>query len=65
MSGKPIALRDLIDVHFKLIDDKDNKSLISKTERYVCAVSNDILNNSTTCFVLKPSYVIVIVDFFS
>ena len=55
MSGNPIALKDLIDVKFKLMDEKDNKSLIAKTERYVCAVTNDILNNSTTCIVLKPS----------
>jgi nitric oxide synthase-interacting protein len=55
MSGNPIALKDLITVKFKLMDEKDTSSLISKKERYICAVSDDILNNSTQCVVLKPS----------
>ena len=55
MSGNPIALKDLITVKFKLMDEKDKSSLISRTERYICAVSDDILTNSTQCVVLKPS----------
>ena len=37
--------------------DKDGKtkSLISRTDRYKCAVTNDILRNTTTLFVLKPT----------
>lgn len=58
MSNKPISMKDLIDVKFKLVseDDKDRKSLIAKTERYVCAVSNDILSNSIQTVVLRTSY---------
>lgn len=59
MSGKPISIKDLYDVKFKLIDDKDNKSLIAKSERYVCAVTNDVLGNSVPCVVLKPSGCVV------
>lgn len=55
MSGKPIALKDLIEVKFKLLDEKDDKSLIAKSERYVCAVTNDLLTNAVSCVVLKPS----------
>lgn len=55
MSGNPMTFKDLIDVKFKLMDEKDKRSLISKTERYVCAVSNDVLTNATQCVVLKPS----------
>lgn len=37
--------------------DKDGKekSLISRVDRYKCAVTNDILRNTTTLFVLKPT----------
>jgi nitric oxide synthase-interacting protein len=56
MSKQPISMKDLIEVKFKLIDDKsDNRSLIVKQDRYVCAVSNDILGNNVSCCVLKTS----------
>ena len=57
MSNKPISMKDLIDVKFKIFDDKDNpaKSLIARKERYVCAISDDIINNSVPCVVLRTS----------
>lgn len=55
MSNKPLTMKDLFEVKFKLFEDKDNdkKALISRTERYVCPVSNDILSNSVPCVYLK------------
>jgi nitric oxide synthase-interacting protein len=56
MSGRPISMKDLTDVKFKLLVDKDDKrSLIAKTDRYVCAVTNDTLNNAVPCCVLRTS----------
>lgn len=58
MSGNPISMKDLTDVKFKVFEDKDGgekKSLIARSDRYVCPVSNDILNNSIQCVVLKTS----------
>lgn len=48
MSGKPLKMKDLIDVKFTLVNDVDDKrSLIVKDdERYMCAVTKDLLNNS-------------------
>lgn len=56
MSGQALKLKDLIDVNFTPINDRDTKtSLISKTARFVCAVTNDVLGNSVPCAVLKTS----------
>lgn len=56
MSKNPLSMKDLIEVKFKLLDDKnDNRSLIVKQDRYVCPVSNDVLGNNVPCCVLKPS----------
>lgn len=48
MSGKPIKMKDLINVKFTLVNDKDDKrSLIVKDdERYMCAITKDVLKNS-------------------
>ena len=58
MSGKPLTMKDLFEVKFKLLEDKDNekKALISKKERYVCAISDDILSNSVPCVFLKTRH---------
>lgn len=56
ISGKPLKLKDLIDVKFTLVKDpEDKKSLILKENRYMCAVTHDILSNSIPCAVLKPT----------
>ncbi|KAL3270587.1 hypothetical protein HHI36_021124 [Cryptolaemus montrouzieri] len=55
VSGKPIKAKDLINVKFTLVKDDDKKSLIAKENRYMCAVTHDILSNSVPCAVLKPT----------
>jgi len=62
MSGKPLGMKDLVDMKFKLIEDKSEeenggkkKALIVKDARYVCAVTNDVLSNSVPCVVLRTS----------
>ncbi|XP_045175172.1 nitric oxide synthase-interacting protein-like [Mercenaria mercenaria] len=63
MSGKPIKLKDLIDVHFTDIKDRDSKTaLINKQARYVCAVTNDVLGNSVPAAVLRTSGCVVTMD---
>lgn len=56
VSQKPIKAKDLIDVKFTPVNDPDNKkSLITRENRYMCAVTHDILNNSVPCAVLRPT----------
>lgn len=56
VSGKPLKLKDLIDVKFTLVKDpSDKKSLILKENRYMCAVTHDVLSNAVPCAVLKPT----------
>lgn len=63
MSGKPIKLKDLIDVNFTPIKDGDVKTaLINKQARYVCAVTNDVLGNSVPAAVLRTSGCVVTMD---
>ena len=63
MSNRPIKLKDLIDVKFTPINDRDSKTaLISKQARYVCAVTNDVLGNSVPCAVLKTSGSVVTIE---
>uniref|UniRef100_UPI00358E9350 nitric oxide synthase-interacting protein isoform X2 n=1 Tax=Myxine glutinosa TaxID=7769 RepID=UPI00358E9350 len=58
MSGKPLRMKDLIPMHFTPINDRDSKTaLITKSQRYVCAVTNDVLANSVPVAVLRPSEV--------
>lgn len=63
MSGRPIKLKDMLDVKFTPINDRDSKTaLISKQARYVCAVTNDVLGNSVPCAVLKTSGSVVTME---
>ncbi|KAK9500413.1 hypothetical protein O3M35_001685 [Rhynocoris fuscipes] len=56
MTGKPLKMKDLIDVKFKQVQDPDDKkSLIVKDNRYMCAVTHDILGNSVPCAVLRTT----------
>ncbi|XP_062550247.1 nitric oxide synthase-interacting protein homolog [Armigeres subalbatus] len=56
ISNKPLKMKDLIDVKFTEVKDpSDKKSLIAKENRYMCAVTHDILNNSVPCAVLKTT----------
>ncbi|XP_055631218.1 nitric oxide synthase-interacting protein homolog [Toxorhynchites rutilus septentrionalis] len=63
VSGKPLKAKDLIEVKFTLVKDPaDKKSLIAKENRYMCAVTHDILNNSVPCAVLKTTGDIVTME---
>ncbi|XP_036599271.1 nitric oxide synthase-interacting protein isoform X2 [Trichosurus vulpecula] len=63
MSGKPLRLLDLTPVHFTPVDGSvDRVGLITRSERYVCAVTRDSLSNSTPCAVLRPSGAVVTVE---
>lgn len=56
VSQMPLRAKDLIDVKFTLVHDPDDKkSLIVKENRYMCAVTHDILSNSVPCAVLRPT----------
>ncbi|XP_067644574.1 nitric oxide synthase-interacting protein homolog [Eurosta solidaginis] len=56
VSGKPLKIKDLINVKFTLLkDDADKRSLIAKDARYICPVTHDILSNAVPCAVLKPT----------
>ncbi|CAF0945659.1 unnamed protein product [Rotaria sp. Silwood1] len=64
ISGKPITMKDLIDVKFKLAGDVDPKKrpLVAVRDRYVCAVTGDLLGNSVPCAVLRTSGYVVTMD---
>merc|ERR1712032_231983 len=63
MSGKPLKVKELIDVVWTEVNDPDNKkSLISREDRYQCAVTGDTLYNTTPCAVLKTSGHVVTVE---
>lgn len=63
MSNKVLKFKDLIPVKFTPINDRDDKtSVISKTNRYVCAVTNDVLGNSVPIAVLRPSGAVVTME---
>ncbi|GJQ70690.1 hypothetical protein Trydic_g625 [Trypoxylus dichotomus] len=63
VSGRPLKSKDLVDVKFTLVKDPtDKKTLITKQNRYMCAVTHDILSNSVPCAVLKPTGDVVTVE---
>ncbi|XP_078485570.1 nitric oxide synthase-interacting protein [Ciona intestinalis] len=56
MSNKPIKMKDLIPVKFTPIADRDKKtSMISKKDRWMCAVTHDTLGNSVPSAVLRST----------
>uniref|UniRef100_A0A2K6L4V4 Nitric oxide synthase-interacting protein n=1 Tax=Rhinopithecus bieti TaxID=61621 RepID=A0A2K6L4V4_RHIBE len=63
MSGKPLRMSDLTPVHFTPLDSSvDRVGLITRSERYVCAVTRDSLSNATPCAVLRPSGAVVTLE---
>ncbi|XP_038639544.1 nitric oxide synthase-interacting protein isoform X2 [Scyliorhinus canicula] len=63
MSGRSLKMKDLIPVNFLPVDSKlERVQLINKQERYVCAVTRDVLGNSVPCAVLRPSGAVVTVE---
>ncbi|KAF7645757.1 hypothetical protein LDENG_00198940 [Lucifuga dentata] len=60
MSGRPIKMSELVPVHFTPLDSSlDRVSLLTHQDRYVCAVTKDVLGNSVPCAVLRPSGAVV------
>ncbi|CAH1970480.1 unnamed protein product [Acanthoscelides obtectus] len=55
ISNKPLKVKDLVDVKFTPVPDDDKKSIHVKENRYMCAVTHDILSNSVPCAVLRPT----------
>lgn len=55
MSGKPLRIKDLIPVNFKLADKLSTEHLAARKERYVCALTDKVLRNAIKCVVLKPT----------
>ncbi|XP_062840832.1 nitric oxide synthase-interacting protein [Trichomycterus rosablanca] len=63
MSGRPLKMSDLITVRFTPLDPSlDRVSLLTRQDRYVCAVTKDTLGNSVPSAVLKPSGVVVTLE---
>ncbi|XP_019743042.1 nitric oxide synthase-interacting protein [Hippocampus comes] len=60
MSGRPIKMNELITVRFTPVDPSlDRVALINRQDRYICAVTKDVLGNSVPCAVLRPSGCVV------
>uniref|UniRef100_A0A8C4DSD3 Nitric oxide synthase-interacting protein n=1 Tax=Dicentrarchus labrax TaxID=13489 RepID=A0A8C4DSD3_DICLA len=60
MSGRPIKMNELITVRFTPLDSSlDRVALLTRQDRYVCAVTRDVLGNSVPCAVLRPSGTVV------
>lgn len=63
MSGKPLKAKDLIPIQFTEINDPDEKkALISRKDRYMCAVTHDVLGNSVPTAVLRTSGNVVTIE---
>ncbi|XP_076852341.1 nitric oxide synthase-interacting protein [Brachyhypopomus gauderio] len=63
MSGRPLKMSDLITVRFTPMDPSlDRVALLTRQDRYVCAVTTDTLGNSVPCAVLRPSGAVVTVE---
>uniref|UniRef100_A0A7I4YAI1 Nitric oxide synthase-interacting protein homolog n=1 Tax=Haemonchus contortus TaxID=6289 RepID=A0A7I4YAI1_HAECO len=64
LSGKPLKMKDLMEVKFTLMppDDDEKKSIIAAKVRYMCAVTHDALTNTTRCAYLKKSKSVVTWD---
>lgn len=60
MSGRPIRMNELIAVRFTPMDPSlDRVALLTRQDRYVCAVTKDVLGNSVPCAVLRNSGTVV------
>nr|QNC49755.1 nitric oxide synthase interacting protein [Antheraea pernyi] len=56
ISGRPLKMKDLIEVKWTLVNDPDDKkSLIAKENRYMCPVTHDILSNAVPCAVIRTT----------
>lgn len=54
ISGKPLKMKDLIEVKWTLVNDPDDKkSLIARENRYMCPITHDILSNAVPCAIIR------------
>lgn len=54
ISGRPLKMKDLIEVKWTLVNDPDDKkSLIAKQNRYMCPITHDILSNAVPCAIIR------------
>ncbi|KAM6223421.1 nitric oxide synthase-interacting protein isoform 3-T3 [Rhynchocyon petersi] len=61
--AKATKLEKPVTVRFTPLDSSvDRVGLITRSERYVCAVTRDSLSNATPCAVLRPSGAVVTVE---
>ena len=56
-------MKDLVKVKFTLAPYEGEKAIISRTERYICAVTRDVLFNTTPCAVLRPTGDVISMDY--
>ncbi|KAL4617826.1 nitric oxide synthase-interacting protein [Arapaima gigas] len=63
MSGCPLKLNELVAVRFTPLDPSlERVALLTRQDRYVCAVTRDVLGNSVPCAVLRPSGAVVTME---
>ncbi|XP_011556643.3 nitric oxide synthase-interacting protein homolog [Plutella xylostella] len=63
ISGRPLKMKDLIEVKWTLVKDPDDKkSLIAKENRYMCPVTHDILSNAVPCAIIRTTGDIVTME---
>lgn len=63
VSGKPLKMKDFIDVKFTKIDKSEERhSLQGKRDRYKCPVSGDVLGNNVPSAVLRTTGDVVTMD---
>merc|ERR1712179_224291 len=56
VSGKPLKMKDFVDVKFtKIIESEERHSLQGKRDRYKCPVSGDVLGNNIPCAILRTT----------
>ncbi|KFD57286.1 hypothetical protein M514_01797 [Trichuris suis] len=62
VTGKPLKLKDLLHVKFKVASSVSESELASGKNVYVCALTGDLLTNATPCVVLKTSGYVITVE---
>uniref|UniRef100_A0A5S6QUF2 Nitric oxide synthase-interacting protein homolog n=1 Tax=Trichuris muris TaxID=70415 RepID=A0A5S6QUF2_TRIMR len=62
ITGKPLRLKDLLHIKFKVANSVSQSELASGKNVYVCALTGDILTNATPCVVLKTSGYVITVE---
>ncbi|XP_022169755.1 nitric oxide synthase-interacting protein homolog [Myzus persicae] len=65
MSGRPLKLKNFVDVKWTLVNDpSDKKSLAIRENRYMCAVTHDILSNAVPAAVIRTTGHVITMECF-